>query len=317
MKMKKNDIFKCIIPLLLIVVLASCKDSYPQPDFTKDPPIVELPVASLAGNGGGNSMSASFAIQTAPSDYYIYVNYAAANANPTDLVVTLAVDTAVLNKYNTVNGTGYLLLPSADYSLSNTITIPKGQRKVQYHIQFNTTLIDPTVKYALPLKIVSASGVTVSGNFGTLNLLVGIKNAYDADYTTTGFFFHPSAPRALKDTKHISTVGINTCSAGLADLYGSNYYFQFDVAGSNLTNWVPLGSTPAAPASGFMTADNPGGTDYSSSAPNNPGTAPWTSTSYNNTYDATAQTFYMHYGYNGTAPNSFSRQVYEKWVRVN
>ena len=63
--MKKNDIFKCILPLVIMVGLISCKDSIPQPDFTKDTPIVELPVASLAGNGGGNSMAASFAIQTA------------------------------------------------------------------------------------------------------------------------------------------------------------------------------------------------------------------------------------------------------------
>lgn len=311
--MKTNHILKCLVPVLL--GLASCKDSIPQPDFSKTTPIVELAVASLAGNGGGNSMAASFAIQTTPTDYYIIVNYAAADANANDVKVTLAVDTAVLGKYNRANGTAYELLPTADYNLSTTVTIPKGQRKVEYHMTFNTSLINPSVRYDLPLKIIDASGNTISGNFGTLNLLVGVKNAYDADYTTTGYLFHPSSPRALKDTKHISTVGLNTCSAGLGDLYGSNYYFQFDVDGSTLKNWVAIGATPAAPASGFMTADSPGAADYSSAAPNAPGTSPWTSATYNNTYDATAKTFYMHYGYNGSAPNNFTRQIYEKWVR--
>lgn len=173
--MKKNSILKCLMPFLAILAMASCKDSLPQPDFTKDTPIVELPTASLAGNGGGNSMDVKASVQTAPYDYFIYVNYAAPNANPTDVAVTLAVDTAVLNKFNKVNSKNYPLLPAADYTLSNKITIPAGQRKVKYPIKFNTNLMDPTVTYALPLKIVDASGVTISGNFGTLNLLVNAK----------------------------------------------------------------------------------------------------------------------------------------------
>lgn len=157
------------------MILFSCKDRIPQPDFTKVKPVVELPVASLNGNGGGNSMSASLPIQSSPSDYFIYVNYAASDANTTNLPVTLSVDTATLGKFNKTNGTSYPLLPAADYALSNTIVIPTGQRKVEYHIKFNTTLINPSLTFALPLKIVDASGVTISGNFGALTLLVSIK----------------------------------------------------------------------------------------------------------------------------------------------
>ncbi|RYE26828.1 MAG: DUF1735 domain-containing protein [Sphingobacteriaceae bacterium] len=149
--------------LLLILTLFSCKDRIPQPDYTKVTPIVELPAATLAGNGGGNSMSTSFSIQSTPADYFIYVNYAASDANATNLSVTMGVDTATLGKFNRTNGTSYPLLPAADYTLSNTITIPAGQRKVEYHIKFNTTLIDPSVTYALPLKILNASGVTILG----------------------------------------------------------------------------------------------------------------------------------------------------------
>jgi hypothetical protein len=310
--MKLNNIFKGIVPILAVFGLASCKDSVPQPDFSKGTPIVELPVASLAGNGGGNSLSTSFDIKTTPTDYFIIVNYAAANANANDIKVTLAVDQATLDKYNKTNEDEYELLPPAAYNMPASITIPKGARKVEYHIQFNTTLIDPSGHYALPLKIVDASGNTISGNFGTLNILVAIKNAYDADYATTGYLFHPSSPRALKDTKHLATVSINTCQAGVGDLYGSNYYFNFDVSGTSLTNWVAVGSTPVAPASGFMNADN---NLYDPAAAEHPGVGEWKASTYNNTYDPATKTFYMHYGYNGTAPNGFTRQIYEKWVR--
>ena len=307
------------MPVLL--GLASCKDSIPQPDFSKTTPIVELAVASLAGNGGGNSMTASFAIQTTPSDFYIIVNYAASDANANDVKVTLAVDTAVMGKYNRANATAYEVLPIADYNLSTTVTIPKGQRKVEYHMTFNTTLINPSAKYDLPLKIIDASGNTISGNFGTLNLLVGVKNAYDADYTTTGYFFHPANPRPLSGTRHLGTAGLNSCIAELADYAGSDYYFQFDIDSSNkLTNWKAVHSTNDAGLSGFMTADNPSNVKYeignnSGAGVQLPGQGEWLSSKYNNTYDATAKTFYMHYGYNGTGPADFSRQTYEKWVR--
>lgn len=185
--MKKNNIFKWIIPLLIIAGLNSCKDSIPQPDFTKDTPIVELPAASLAGNGGGNSMAAAFTVTNTPADDYIYVNYAAADANSKDVVTTLAVDTATLGKFNRANGSSYPVLPAAGYTLpSNKITIPNGQRKVQYHFKINTSVLDPTQVYALPFKITDASGYTISGNFGTLVIIISLKNKWDGVYTVTG-----------------------------------------------------------------------------------------------------------------------------------
>ena len=104
----------------------------------------------------------------------------------------------------------------------------------------------------------------------------------------------------------------------MGDLYTANYYFRFDVAPDNkLINWEAVGATPAAPQSGFMTEDNPGGANYSTAAPDAPGKAPWLSSAYNNTYNPTTHTFWMHYGYavGGNGQNTWTRQTYEKWVR--
>jgi hypothetical protein len=97
-------------------------------------------------------------------------------------------------------------------------------------------------------------------------------------------------------------------------LYGSGYYFWFDVSGTNtLTNWDCTPQPP--PHSGFFTADNPGGLAYP--GPELPGTAPYVQTTYNNTYNPATKTFWMHYGYGSgaTGPTQWSRNIYEKWVR--
>jgi hypothetical protein len=84
-----------------------------------------------------------------------------------------------------------------------------------------------------------------------------------------------------------------------------------------VSGYTPTGSTPASPASGLMTADNPGGTNYASSSPNAPGTTPWLSTKYNNTFDATNNIYWLHYGYatGGNGQNTFTRQFYEELVK--
>src|ERR1700761_6367235 len=96
--MKKNNIIKYLLPAALLAgVFTSCKDSYPQPDFSKVPAIIELPVASPAGDAGGNYMSEGVTASSTPSDFYIIVNYAAPNPNTSDVNVTLAVDSVGAN----------------------------------------------------------------------------------------------------------------------------------------------------------------------------------------------------------------------------
>lgn len=171
--MKKIALY--IMAFVLVCSHSACLKDDSQPDFTKNKPIIELPVGSSAGNGGGNSIAASFNISDTPSDYFIYVNYAAPDANPQDVNVTVAVDPAVLTKFNSVNNKNYILLPSDAYSLSNKVTIPSGQRKVQLPIKINTKNLDVTKIYALPISITDGGGFTVSGNFGTLVTVISLK----------------------------------------------------------------------------------------------------------------------------------------------
>lgn len=174
--MKRISIYTTVIGLALISSLSSCLKDKMQPDFTKNKAVIELPIGSSASNGGGNSIAAPFNVSTVPSDYFVYVNYAAPNAPSQDVTVTLAIDPAAVAKFNTANGKNYTMIPASGYTVtSNKIIIPAGQNKVQYPIKINTSNLDPAVTYALPVTITDGGGFTISGNFGTLISIITLK----------------------------------------------------------------------------------------------------------------------------------------------
>jgi hypothetical protein len=221
---------------------------------------------------------------------------------------------------NPLNATNQLVpLPSALYQIvTKTITIPSGGRKATIQLKIpNATLLDVNLIYGIGITLVSNdAGVTISSNLKKALFAISAKNAYDANYTVTGFLFHPTGPRSISLTKRLSTAGAIRLQAPLGDLGPQGYAFQFDViGGTTLGNWAAVGACPPAPQSGFYTADNPGGIAYP--GPELPGVAPFLYSLYNNTYNATTNTFWMHYGYGvgSSDQTGWSRNVYEKWVR--
>ncbi|QKJ32159.1 DUF1735 domain-containing protein [Mucilaginibacter mali] len=309
------------------------------------PPVVEWETATIQDpptNAATNiyrTYGRSFGIASSVT-MNLKVDYTGTDPAPADITVNLSASTAAyaayVSKYSINTGTpaygatGYVeannpnpLMPTTLYTMPASVVIPKGQRSATVTITLKTDQFNLAKNYWLPLSITSVSSGTVSGNYGTVIYVVNAKNAYDADYTTTGFLFHPTAgsERAISKTQHFYSAGLNTSYKEFGDLGANGYQYQFDINGSTLSNYVPLGATPAIPASGFMTADNPGNIPYTGTIGNSarPGTAPWVQSTYNNTYDAASKTFYLHVGYQtgGNGQNTFTRQVYEKSVRAN
>jgi hypothetical protein len=247
-----------------------------------------------------------------------------------DIHVMLATDSTLIDAYNAANtdttvspgnpnpsGKITHYLNFTQFTIINpVVTIPKGTRTGFLQIKFvPNDLIGGAYAIGFAIKSVSESGYTISGNFSTGVVAIGAKNEWDGDYQVSGWFFHPSAGRAISTVKHLSTTGATGLQGTVADL---GTPFQFDVISNQATNWSSGGFT----SSGFMSADNPGGTNYSdpSNGGHLPGDAIYNSTIYNNTYDPATKTFYLHYGYvNGAAvgQNGYTRQIYEKWVRIN
>jgi hypothetical protein len=249
----------------------------------------------------------------------IPVELGGASDAPADIHVTLTVSDSLLNAYNNANGTNYVD-PGAVVEILNkgVVTIPKGARIGYLQVKFNPNDL-LTANYALAVVIsnVAEAGYTISGNLNTGIVGLGPKNEWDADYNVTGFFFHPSAGRPIRTVKHLYTASLTGVLGAVGDL-GLGSPFQFDIINNQLQNW----SSGAFTSSGFMTADNPGNVDYSdpSNGGNVPGDANFNSKIYNNTYDPATKTFWMHYGYKNGAvvdQTGYTRQIYEKWVRIN
>ena len=132
-------------------------------------------------------------------------------------------------------------------------------------------------------------------------------NKYEGSYTSNGYFYHPSSPRAISNlVKSILTSGPNSVIVDLGDLGSSGYQAVFTI--DPATNNVTITAAPGAAGAPY--------TMFTSGLPDtNPGYTPqWGgSASCNNTYDPNTKTFYVRYGYMG----STGWRVTEEVINMN
>lgn len=311
---------KAITKILSVAFLAgslltSCLKDEAVTDYTQIKPIVIVP----NGNWPRSQSITPLAIENSETPYEarVYARVSFEDPLSKDVVVTFKEDPQAIADYNTKFGTNYVTLNSDAYTIASlTVTIPAGEREAFLPVLISAGKVNLAQKNMLAFTITDASGESVSSNFASYLLPLTIKNNYDANYTVTGYFFHPSAPRAISADKAIKTVDLVRSEAQqLGDLGGWLFRFDTDETTGKLSNWEGLGSTFPAPSSGFYTADNPGNIGYP--GPEYPGQGEYKFSQYNNSYDAANKTFWMHYGYGGgsTDQNGWTRNVYEKWVR--
>lgn len=160
-------------------------------DPDTQPPGVGFPFGVKAKNDVGVDVSGS--PQTING--LIFVNLEAGNPASSAVDVTLSNNTtALLNAYNTANGTSIQALPTALYSFGSTVTIPAGARNAEIPLTISSTLtLNPNVQYAVGVTISGVSGnYKVADNLKNLFIVIGVKNQYDGKYIMKGQFFHPS-----------------------------------------------------------------------------------------------------------------------------
>jgi len=287
--------------VLAISSLSSClKDTGPVQDFGKSPVLVSFQYK------GSASQDMVTSILPGPSDSVgVEVTLSASTVTiGTPVTVTLALDPDSLTSYNAVNGTSYTMLDPADYTTpaNMQVTIAPGQQIVPFVLHINANLVDFTTDPILIFKMttVSGAGAVIASNLSVIVLPIKLRNQYEDTYTVTGYFVHPSAPRALNLSKTLSTISAIRSEGFVGDL-GSVFDFDVDPT-NNLVNFA----SNVNPSAGFIN-----GTDNLANDPNYPG-PPYVHTTYNNTYDPVARIFWMHYGYNGGP--AYSREIYEEWV---
>lgn len=177
MKIKLHNIF-FLACVLLVGLFQACKKNDYVIKSDKD-------LAYVALSKGGFTETVMFE-KTAFQDIDLNLAVTTRSGIKKDFQATVDVDASVLDEYNQKYGKNYLILPSSIYQVtSKSVTIPAGTNTIQVPIQVNTSLLDDTKDFVLPVKIKSSDDLPVSKNFGWVLLKIN-KFKYEGDYRAKG-----------------------------------------------------------------------------------------------------------------------------------
>ena len=112
----------------------------------------------------------------ATGESFTTLNVHLSNLSSTDNHYKLVTDQSVLDTYNHINGTGYIMLPKDYYTLPETITVKAGQYAADALSialkAFSQEMMKSGESYALPVKLVSQDGsISPMENTGTFVIL--------------------------------------------------------------------------------------------------------------------------------------------------
>jgi hypothetical protein len=245
--------------IALSVAFTSClkdkgfeNNEYGINDPDTQPPGVGFPLAANKKNTVGLNVSGS----NQRVDDIVFVNLNAGITAPTDIQVTIALDSNIVKAYNTANSASIKILGYSMFSLpSTTVTIPAGSRNAQIPINVPSTLtLDPNSSYGVGIKITAVTGnYLIAGNMKNLMIEFTIKNKYDGRYNLRGYHNRtsPDYSAPYNTTVNMVTTGPNSVTMfwPAAGLYahpiagGTGYYgsfttnFYFNLATNYMIGW--------------------------------------------------------------------------------
>jgi hypothetical protein len=259
MKKKFNSI--AILLITAVFGLSSClKESKYYVNVSQGAPLAELPLASFNG-GAGNLVPEALAISATPTVLPTVVNIASVSPLSTATSITLELDPASLSAFDAaIEGpykaasladvaagttpppppTLYSMLPAADYSVASwTVVVPAGQHTATLNININTSLVNPSGNFVLPIKIASASGLTIDQYNGLL-YNISAKNQYDGVYVVTGTLTDNTT--AAITGSYPETVQLQTQGANSDAFYDPNigFFHSIDAGASYYSSFAPV-----------------------------------------------------------------------------
>jgi len=132
-----------------------------------------------------------------------------------------------------------------------TVTIPKGERSVNFPVNIDTHLLKPTPQFILVrIKSVDKPGYIVSGNFGQLLFELKLKHQYEGRYIMTGTmeyliagsFFHVTYQYGLQFPGEDFTVQLQTYDGQSIVMYDEIVYGDYIYPMSTATGFSGWGS---------------------------------------------------------------------------
>ena len=228
--------------------------------------------------------------------------------------ITLVRDNTLISEYNTNNGTSLVSVPVTNvYLIDEVVTIPAGQRMVNFKVAFNPTKLGGGTALGLTIAKVEGDGATVNGDISQNRVVINISalNQWDGAYkSSNGYFYHPTAPRAIPagDDKYCSTSGVNSVVTELGDFDGVTqgptvYYVTLTIdAGNNVLVGPGPGAAPAANPVVSLSALPSSYIPFTGSTPS----------LYTNKWDPVTKKFYLRYGYVGSTGYRVVEEVLTK-----
>ena len=235
--------------------------------------------------------------------------YSTPQVHDKDITVTIFNDLTKVAAFNAAQPTGSIIY---DPVSATQVTLKTPQVKIRagqtlsepFYVIFFSNQLDAAKSYLITLGISKIEGapadVKPASGTGTAYVRI-VGNPLAGNYASTGYFYHPSAPRAINiPSKTLAAASPTKLEMNLGDL-GARVILSVD-ATNNVTiadlNGVNVGISPT-----LVLSSLPG--VYSPMLPN--------PALYNNKYDPATRTFYLRYGYEG---GSGPRTVEEKLVRL-
>ena len=254
--MKKISII--ILALAAAFSFTGCLKDTPNTDFSGLKPTVEIstsstnstPNAPSAGREFFSQATLLFPSATNPLKVYFTVNLASVDAMGKDIAVTVDADDAARVTYNNRKPANagdtlkYTAFTSDQYAFSKKVgTIRAGKRIDTIFITFDPTKIDLKQNWMLAVSIKDASGLAISGNFGTIYYhVIGnpLAGSYRWDFTRWNNADGSGAPSSLSFTGKSTTfvpIGPTTIQVASGYYIQPRYELSFKSSGGTLSNF--------------------------------------------------------------------------------
>jgi hypothetical protein len=240
----KRIIKSGLILFASVIGLSSCLEDKGYTDIINA--VGAEPIVSIFGNAGGSLQTSKFKIDTLVAATY-QVNLGSINTLDKDVALTMGVTQGATDFLKATNvkrvaagDDPYEALPTSAYTIVNPV-IKAGTRDADFKVNVKLPkTLDFSKEYVIPVGISDAGGVKISGNLGFMNIFVGgTPNKYDGAYKSTGYFTHPTAPRAIDLDKTLITIDKSTSETQFADLGG--YTMWLKVNKDNSVTIIPQG----------------------------------------------------------------------------